>query len=231
MCGIAGLIAFDGENDRPERRLIAYEMGEKLNHRGPDEEGQWACNHGVLVHRRLPVMDPAHCNQPLVRRRGRHEFAIVSNGELCNAPALRRELTTKGWTLETDCDAEALLLAYMEWGEACASRLEGVYAFAIWDGIRERFFLCRDRFGVKKLFYARAADGTLLFGSETRALFAYPGFPPQSNGDDLCEALEPDPAHTAGCGVFAGVKELEPAYCIRVTRSGMRSWRYWRPDA
>ena len=231
MCGIAGLIAFDSENARPERQFAAHEMGETLNHRGPDDAGQWACTHGVLVHRRLSVMDPARGHQPMVRRRGRHEFAIVYNGELYNAPALRRELEAKGWTFKTSCDTEVLLLAYMEWGESCVSRLEGIYAFVIWDGIRERFFLCRDRFGVKPLFYAKTADGTLLFGSEIKALFAYPGFPPRIRSDGWCEVLGVGPARTAGFGVFAGVKELEPAHCMRVTRSGARIWSYWKLES
>lgn len=231
MCGIAGLLAFDQNNERPERQTIAREMGETLNHRGPNGKGQWANSHGVLAHRRLAVMDPARGHQPMVRRRGRHEFAIAYNGELYNAKHLRRELGSKGWAFETDCDTEVLLLSYMEWGEACVHRLEGIYAFVIWDGIRERFFLCRDRFGVKPLFYAHASDGTLLFASEIKALFDYPGFRPRVGDDGWREVLGIGPARTAGFGVFANVSELKPGHCMRATRSGVRSWRYWQLDS
>ena len=227
MCGIAGIIAFDRDNRTPRWAEAARAMGETLNHRGPDDRGQWACAAGVLVHRRLSVMDPARGHQPMTRRRGDADYALVYNGELYNAPELRRELASAGYDFETDCDTEVLLCAYMAWGADCARRLEGIYAFAIWDGARGEFFLCRDRFGVKPLFYARARDGALLFASELKGLFAYPGFEAHVGAEGWCEVLGLGPARTSGCGVFEGVQELRPARCMFVRPAGVAIRKYW----
>ena len=211
MCGIAGFISFDRDNGRPQWAAIAHSMGEALNHRGPDDKGTWLCPAGALIHRRLAVIDPDRGRQPMTRTRDCAEYTIVYNGELYNTDALRRELSDQGYRFETSSDTEVLLTAYMAWGEEVPARLEGIYAFVIWDGVRNQFFACRDRFGVKPFFYALADDGALVFGSELKALFQYPGLTPRVDAAGWCEVLGIGPARTSGCGVFSGVKELEPA--------------------
>jgi asparagine synthase (glutamine-hydrolysing) len=227
MCGIAGFLSFDRDNRTERWAEIGTRMGEVLAHRGPDDDGLWQGEHGVLVHRRLAVMDPDRGKQPMLRLFGGAEYVIVYNGELYNASALRQDLETRGWSFETDCDTEVLLTAYMEYGEAVAPMLEGIYAFVIWDGAQNQFFACRDRFGVKPFFYTLTEDGTLLFGSELKALFQYPGLTARVDAAGWCEVLGLGPARTEGCGVFAGVKELEPACQMVVSPGGLRISRYW----
>ena len=227
MCGIAGFISFDRDNGRPQWAAIAHSMGEALNHRGPDDKGTWLCPAGALIHRRLAVIDPDRGRQPMTRTRDCAEYTIVYNGELYNTDALRRELSDQGYRFETSSDTEVLLTAYMAWGEEAPARLEGIYAFVIWDGVRNQFFACRDRFGVKPFFYALADDGALVFGSELKALFQYPGLTPRVDAAGWCEVLGIGPARTSGCGVFSGVKELEPAHSMTISRGGVRKRRYW----
>ena len=227
MCGIAGFISFDRDNGRPQWAAIAHSMGEALNHRGPDDKGTWLCPAGALIHRRLAVIDPDRGRQPMTRTRDCAEYTIVYNGELYNTDALRRELSDQGYRFETSSDTEVLLTAYMAWGEEVPARLEGIYAFVIWDGVRNQFFACRDRFGVKPFFYALADDSALVFGSELKALFRYPGLTPRVDAAGWCEVLGIGPARTSGCGVFSGVKELEPAHSMTISRGGIRKRRYW----
>ena len=227
MCGIAGFISFDRDNGRPQWAAIAHSMGVALHHRGPDVKGTWLCPAGALIHRRLAVIDPDRGRQPMTRTRDCAEYTIVYNGELYNTDALRRELSDQGYRFETSSDTEVLLTAYMAWGEEVPARLEGIYAFVIWDGVRNQFFACRDRFGVKPFFYALADDGALVFGSELKALFQYPGLTPRVDAAGWCEVLGIGPARTSGCGVFSGVKELEPAHSMTISRGGVRKRRYW----
>ena len=126
MCGIAGFVSFDRDNGRPEWAAIAHVMGETLAHRGPNDKGLWQGPHCVLAHRRLAVIDPERGHQPMVKRRGDAEFAIVYNGELYNAASLRRALEGVGHVFETDSDTEVLLCAYLEYGEEVGARLEGL---------------------------------------------------------------------------------------------------------
>ena len=227
MCGIAGFIHFERDNGRPEWAAIAHSMGETLHHRGPDDRGEWTCPAGALVHRRLAVIDPDRGRQPMTRSREGQDYVIVYNGELYNTGALRRDLEGRGHAFETASDTEVLLAAYLEYGEAVGTRLEGIYAFVIWDGARKQFFACRDRFGVKPFFYAWADDGAFVFGSELKALFAYPGLTPRVDAAGWCEVLGIGPARTAGVGVFAGVEELRPAHQMVIGPAGARQERYW----
>ena len=227
MCGIAGFIHFERDNGRPEWAAIAHSMGETLHHRGPDDRGEWTCPAGALVHRRLAVIDPDRGRQPMTRSREGQDYVIVYNGELYNTGALRRDLEGRGHAFETASDTEVLLAAYLEYGEAVGTRLEGIYAFVIWDGARKQFFACRERFGVKPFFYAWADDGAFVFGSELKALFAYPGLTPRVDAAGWCEVLGIGPARTAGVGVFAGVEELRPAHQMVIGPAGARQERYW----
>lgn len=230
MCGITGFCNFNRNNATPRWNHVGHAMGETLNHRGPDDKGLWQHREGVLVHRRLAVMDPARGKQPMERKLGAAQFVLVYNGELYNTQALRQELSEQGWEFFTRSDTEVLLTAYLEYGEEMAARLEGIYAFAIWDGLRRQFFLCRDRFGVKPLFYARMED-TLIFASEPKALFQYPGLNPSVGEDGWREVLGLGPARTPGEGIFTGVKELRPAHQMVFSQAGLREEAYWKLES
>lgn len=171
MCGITGWI--DWERDLNNARHTVGRMTETLTNRGPDASGIWLSQHAALGHRRLSVIDPENGKQPMVRHRGNQTYVISYNGELYNAPELRQELEALGYTFQTHCDTEVLLLAFMEWNENCFGKLNGIFAFAIWQEHEQRLFMCRDRLGVKPLFYTQRGS-SFLFGSELKALLAHP---------------------------------------------------------
>lgn len=148
-------------------------MRTAIAHRGHDQTGEYLRRNVGLSHTRLSIRDLAGGAQPMLRRRGEDEYGIVYNGEIYNAEELKQDLLRCGYRFETTCDTEVILYGYMEYGLDVAKKLNGIYAFAIWDGVQEALFLCRDRMGVKPLFYA-LEDNTLVFGSEPKALFAHP---------------------------------------------------------
>ena len=230
MCGIAGFCDFTRDGRDPRWGEVGFSMGETLNHRGPDDKGEWQGERGVLVHRRLAVIDPDNGKQPMTARRGGAEYVLVYNGELYNTPDLRRELEGRGHVFETATDTEVLLHAYMEYGEGVPEVLEGIFAFAVWDGAAQKFFACRDRFGVKPFFYVNCGE-TLVFASELKALFEYPGVRPEADGNTWREVLGIGPARSPDTGVFAGVKALEPAHCMTIDGRGVRTRRYWRLES
>lgn len=229
MCGICGYINYKRNYIVSEREEIeqAARMAEKLRSRGPDDGGVWVGEHAVLGHRRLAVIDVERGRQPMKRVCAGYEFVIAYNGELYNTAELRSELERCGYEFETESDTEVLLYTYIHYGAACASRLNGIFAFAVYDSMRQRVFLCRDRFGVKPLFYSEY-DGTLVFASEIKALFEYPGIEPKLDSTGLCELFAISPARTPGCGVFKGINELEPGCCMYISRSGIRTEHYWQ---
>lgn len=229
MCGIAGIINFKKNlyTYKAYNTLLVRDMARTLYHRGPDASGEWVGEHAAFSHSRLSVIDPIGGTQPMKRKIGEYEFAITYNGELYNTAELRKDLISKGYELTTQSDTEVLLYTYIHYGEKCASMLNGIYAFCIWDPMRQKIFLCRDRFGVKPLFYAQCKD-TIIFASEIKALFRYPDLNVQLDSDGLCEIFAMSPARTQGFGVFKGVNELRPAHTMTVSRSGMKIKRYWQ---
>ncbi|MBQ7793729.1 MAG: asparagine synthase (glutamine-hydrolyzing) [Clostridia bacterium] len=228
MCGIAGLINF-GENmmqNEAAHRLTVFEMAEVLTPRGPDSCGEWVGEHAAFAHRRLAVIDPEKGQQPMKRTVEGHEFVICYNGELYNTAELKSDLMRRGYVFTTECDTEVLLMCYIHYGKACAEKLNGIYAFAVWDSMRQQVFLCRDRFGVKPLFYS-IKDVEVIFGSEIKSLLAHPYIKPEVDRDGLCELFAMSPARTAGCGVFRGISELKPAHSMIISRNGIKDFEYW----
>ena len=225
MCGIAGFSDFFRDNTAPMLQSAAGRMGNALARRGPDDAGVWAAPACALAHRRLAVIDPAHGHQPMVRTLLNGDCALVYNGELYNTPLLRRQLEGLHIPLETQTDTEVLLWQLILFGADALDKLEGIFAFAFWDGRKQELLLARDRFGVKPLFFAQTGT-TLLFGSEPKALFAYPGFTPRADDETWQELLAICPARTPGHGVFADVHELQPGECARFdgVRMTRRRW-------
>lgn len=199
MCGITGWI--DWNRDLTQHPSILVNMTDTLSLRGPDASGTWITPRCALGHRRLSVMDPANGSQPMTRKYGDNTFTVVYNGELYNAPELKRELEAKGHRFTTTCDTEVLLVSFIEWGRACVDRFNGIFAFAIWEDEEQTLFLARDRLGVKPLFYSHS-PGRLLFGSEPKAILAHPDFPAQINGEGLAEIFAVGPARTPGHGIY-----------------------------
>ncbi|WP_135553332.1 asparagine synthase (glutamine-hydrolyzing) [Paenibacillus cymbidii] len=225
MCGITGWL--DWNNDLTRHAGVVETMTETMAARGPDASGTWISRHCALGHRRLCVIDPDNGAQPMVRKRGDTVFSLVYNGELYNAPELRSTLEQRGHRFLTRCDTEVLLVAYIEWGRACLERLNGIFAFAVWNDDSQELFLARDRLGVKPLFHARRGD-MFLFGSEPKAILAHPDFPAEVSAEGVAELFAIGPARTPGIGVYRGISELKPGCCMTVSRSGIQSRAYWR---
>ena len=224
MCGIVGWI--DWKGDLTHQANILKGMMDTLANRGPDESGMWLSRHVALGHRRLIVVDPEGGRQPMERRIGDKAFVIVYNGELYNTAELRSELMTRGYKFRSYSDTEALLISYIEWGPDCVKRLNGIFAFGIWDEMNQCLFLARDRLGVKPLFYVER-NGALMFASEIKALLAHPDIPPRVGEEGLAEIFALGPARTPGHGVFDDVKELKPGYCMVYDPKGLHLRRYW----
>ena len=212
MCGIAGFCDFTRDNRGTEWQLAGWKMANSMARRGPDDEGEWYDKNCLLAHRRLAVIDPEQGRQPMTYIEGGRTFVICYNGELYNTPALRETLEAKGHTFHTRSDTEVLLHACIEYGAEVGEYIEGIFAFAFWDG--ETLLLLRDRFGVKPLFYAQVGE-TLVFASEPKTLFQYPGLTPRADRETWQEILAVNPARTPGHGVFAGVHEVPPGHFLR----------------
>jgi len=225
MCGIAGITGFSG--NLSSYVPVVLKMTEALAHRGPDTSGLWQSAKAILGHRRLAVIDPERGQQPMVRQLENRQYVIVYNGELYNTSDLRNELLARGHHFYTTCDTEVLLLSYVEWGEDCLYRLNGIFAFAIFAEKENKLFLARDRLGVKPLFYAIIND-TLVFASEIKALLCHPGLKGKITSEGLTEVLFLGPARTPGNGIFRGIKELLPGDFAVFSPEGLKIKSYWR---
>lgn len=224
MCGFTGWI--DWNRDLTLHSDDLERMTSTLALRGPDASGTWISGPCALGHRRLSVMDPEKGAQPMIRNQDDGKFVIVYNGELYNAPELKRELESRGRVFSTTCDTEVLLASYMEWGAASVEKFNGIFAFAIWDAKEEKLFLARDRVGVKPLFISQAG-GQFIFGSEPKALLAHPAVKPEVGAQGIAELFIVGPARTPGVGVYSQLTELLPGKCMTVDRSGVRTHTYW----
>lgn len=228
MCGMAGWV--DWNRDLSLERPIVARMTGRLTARGPDARGEWATRHAAFGHRRLSVIDlTANAAQPMVLQRDGRTWAIVYNGEIYNHRELRGELETRGHRFRSASDTEVLLHAYVEWGGACVDRLDGIFAFAIWDDAAGELFLARDPLGVKPLFWARVGDG-IVFASEIKALLEHPGVPAEIDARGLTELVLTRPVFPSTPGVtpFAGIEELRGGRTLRATRRALREETYWR---
>lgn len=228
MCGIAGWI--DWKRDLRKRLPELKVMQETLVKRGPDAGGIWISPQAALVHRRLIVIDPRGGGQPMVRKRGKHQYVLVYNGELYNTNELRRELEQRGHIFYGHSDTEVLLVSFIEWGKNCVEHLNGIFAFGIWNEADQSLFLARDHLGVKPLFYAER-NGFLIFGSELKAILANPMIRPEVDAEGLAEIFVMGPARTPGQGVFRGIKELKPGSWLLYDRNGVSVSPYWRLES
>lgn len=228
VCGISGWVDFD--RDLGQARGVAQAMTDTMACRGPDDEGLWLAPHAALGHRRLAVIDIEGGRQPMVAEEDGRPLAVLTySGEVYNFRELRAELAARGHRFRTRSDTEVVLRAYLEWGDDLAARLNGMFAFAIWDTRRAELLLVRDRMGVKPLYY-RPTPAGVLFGSEPKAILANPlAQPPVVDADGLREllALVKTPEH----GIYRGMYEVRPGQLVRVSRQGLSRRRYWRLES
>ena len=228
MCGIVGIAS---RRPQSHRAWLSVASG-TLTHRGPDGAGEWWSEDGRvgLAHRRLAILDlssathqPMHLVVP--------GLSIVFNGEIYNFQELRGELTKRGYAFHSNSDTEVLLTAYAHWGTDCFSRLNGMFAFTIYDASRNQLFLARDRAGEKPLFY-HLSDGTLHFASELKALIAHPALPSRINPAALDCYLSMGFVPGDRC-ILPGYHKLPAAHAMTfdLNQCTTRVWRYWQlPD-
>ena len=232
MCGLAGTVVFTGDFDPdPAARAAAQAMTDTMACRGPDDEGLWTTRHAALGHRRLAIIDVPGGRQPMVLDdpvTGETRLAIVYSGEVYNFTELREELAGKGHRFRTDSDTEVVLHGWLEWGEDVVERLNGMFAFALWDTRTEELFLVRDRMGIKPLYYYPTPDG-VLFGSEPKAILAHPRAEAVVGLDELRELLSH--VKTPGHGGYRGMHEVRPGSLVRIRREGLSIRRYWQLEA
>lgn len=223
MCGIAGVLHRDG---RPASPVTLKAMTDIIAHRGPDGEGHYCDGPVGLGHRRLSIIDLSDAaRQPMATRDGR--YVLSYNGEIYNFKELKAELRARGHLFHSSGDSEVLLSAFAEWGISALLRLNGMFAFAIWDTAERKLTIARDRFGVKPVYYAEV-DGAFLFASEIKAFRGFPGFSSQMDVSGLAEYLTFQNFFTDRT-LFAGVKLLA-AGCfleIRPGREPLAPRRYW----
>ncbi len=203
MCGIAGYVS---ENKIEPAVLKA--MTERIAHRGPDGEGFFVDDKCGLGHRRLAIIDLKTGDQPIYNED--KTIVVVFNGEIYNFQTLRQELEKKGHRFQTQTDTEVLVHGYEEWGGALTEKLRGMYAFAIWDTVKESLFLARDKWGIKPLYYYQT-DHSLLFASEIKAFLDHPDFQKQLNEEILAAYLCFNSVPTEET-LFKNVFRLEPGH-------------------
>lgn len=226
MCGITGWVDFS--RDQTRERVVIDAMTETMACRGPDASGVWSDRDAALGHRRLAVIDLLGGAQPMSVSTPHGDVVMVYSGEAYNFKELRDELTQKGEKFQTSSDTEVVLRGYLEWGEALADRLNGMYAFAIWDARERRLVMIRDRMGIKPLYFYRTPDG-VLFGSEPKAILANPLVKRVVDVDGLCEMLVP--VKTPKHAVWKGMQEVEPGTIVTVDEHGVRERTYWRLES
>lgn len=225
MCAISGIIRFGGLDTEPA--AAARKMAAVLKRRGPDDDGYYISpkSEALLVHTRLAVIDPENGAQPMLYAEGGRKLALVYNGELYNTAELRAMLEARGHKFSTNTDTEAVLRAYAEWGADCLSRMNGIFAFAVWDEAARSLFIARDRIGVKPFYYT-LYNGALYFASEIKGLLSC-GVPAELDAEGVREIMLLGPAIPCGSGVFKGVFELKPAECAVYDEHGLRKHIYW----
>lgn len=222
MCAIAGILGSTAGDRELQKKMLGT-----MTRRGPDESGVMEGEGIALLHARLSVIDPVGGRQPMELTYGGVRYTMVYNGELYNTPELRRELENLGHRFRGHSDTEVLLHSYAQWGSDCLRRLNGIFAFGVWEREPGRLFLARDRIGVKPLFYT-FRQGQFLFASEIKTLLAHLAVPPRVDAQGVAEVMLLGPGRTPGCGVFRGILELEPGCCGYFDGTVFRTERYWR---
>lgn len=225
MCGFVGVVNLK-KNISGEKQVI-IDMNQKLSKRGPDECGYYVEDNVLLGHKRLIVIDPNGGKQPMTCQYEGNTYTLVYNGQLYNTKELREELEQNGFTLESHSDTEVLLKSYIHFKEDVVHKLNGIFAFAVWDSKNKSLFMARDHFGVKPLYYS-LVNGNLVFGSEIKSILEFPEIEAKIDKQGICELFGIGPAHTAGITAFKNISELKPAGYIVYNENGIYVSQYWK---
>ena len=222
MCGICGIVRTDESEPIPQSLLSA--MCGTIVHRGPDDEGIYLDPKAGLGARRLSIIDLETGHQPLSNEDG--SVWVAYNGEIYNFPGLRQELISRGHSFATRTDTETIVHSYEEWGEDFVRRFRGMFAFALWDRKKEKLILGRDRVGIKPLYYTRLAEGTLVFGSELKAVIAHPRVERvlEPRALDLFLTLEYIPSPFS---IFKNIHKLPAGHLLIYQRRQVKLIKYW----
>jgi asparagine synthase (glutamine-hydrolysing) len=224
MCGIAGIFEFSENSESNSKSTeINSKIMESLKRRGPDQDGIFMEKNVTLIHTRLAVIDLEHGLQPMEK----NNCVLVYNGEIYNTEEIRQELLRAGHSFEEQSDTEVVLKSYLEWGEECVNHLNGIFAFAIFDG--EKLFFARDRMGVKPFFYFYDRK-KFIFASELKAILASEYVKPIIDRNSLLELILIGPGRTPGYGVFKGIEELKAANCGVLQNNKLKITQYWKPQ-
>lgn len=232
MCSISGFFnpsaSFTGQRDYYLH--ILDEMKRVLNHRGPDDNDRILTEHCGLAHTRLSIIDLENGHQPMTKRIDGYAYHIVYNGEVYNLEYLRERLLQQNVTIETTSDTEILLLSFLTFGADFVKDVDGIFAFAVYDERHNTLSLFRDSFGIKPLFYT-IHEGTLIFSSEPKGCFCFPGVTAALDRNGLNEILSLGPARTPGSGVFKDFHELLPGTYMTCSRYGRHKTTYFHLES
>ena len=225
MCGITGWANLDSHAQPPEgARELLHSMCERMVHRGPDSEGLMVSGSVALGMRRLAIIDLVTGEQPT--RNEDKSVAVILNGEIYNYRELRQDLEKRGHSFRSQSDTEVLPHLYEEFGEGMLERLNGMFAFALWDTKRRKLLLARDRFGEKPLYWG-VFDNTLLFASEPKVLLAHPGVTSSLNLAALRQYLSFDYV-PAPLSIYQGINKLPAAHMLSLEDGKIETRRYWQ---
>ncbi len=223
MCGIAGFVNFSG-HDQDKSRTLLKRMTDTLVHRGPDAEGFYVDEFAALGHRRLSIIDIADGQQPMGT--ADNNLQIVFNGEIYNYIEIRKHLIQKGHQFQTNSDTEVILYAFVEWGQACVERFNGMFAFAIWNKQKKELFLARDRVGKKPLYYYWEGE-KFFFASELKAL-SHTGICPKQINDQALDCYFSFGYIPSPVTIYKDVLKLPSAHSMLVKSTGIQKNRYWQ---
>jgi asparagine synthase (glutamine-hydrolysing) len=220
MCGIAGVI------DLYHSNAIAERMLNTMKRRGPDSNGIWETDMCMMLHSRLSIIDPQGGKQPMMLEWAGETYVIVYNGELYNTSEIQNELLGLGHKFATKSDTEVLLHCYIQWGKESLTKINGIFAFAVWHQRERKLFLARDRMGVKPLFYKIHNHG-LIFASEMKTVLAYPEVKAELDAQGIEQIVLLGPGRIPGSGVFRNIHELKPGYYAEFLDEKWSEYRYW----
>jgi asparagine synthase (glutamine-hydrolysing) len=224
MCGVCGVAIPRNAGRRPDANQLAR-MRDSLTHRGPDDAGLYVDSQAGLGHRRLSIVDLNGGHQPMPNEN--RTIWISYNGEIYNHKDLRPMLKRSGHVYRTASDTETIVHLYEEHGAGAAEYLRGMFAFAIWDSERRRLLLCRDRLGIKPLYYALTGDGTIYFASEIKAILESGAIKPELNHDSLADYAA-NRSTTGADTLFRGIKRLPPGHTLTWQDGQIEIAEYWK---
>lgn len=225
MCGFVGIVNLK-KNISVQKQII-LNMNDTLSGRGPDECGYYSEDNVLLGHRRLIVVDPDGGKQPMTYQYQGNTYTLVYNGQLYNTKELREELKQNGFEFDSHSDTEVLLKSYVHFKEDIVHKINGIFAFAIWDSKNKTLFMARDHFGVKPLYYT-LVNNNLVFASEIKAILKFPEVTASLDKQGICELFGIGPAHTAGSTVFKNIYELKPANSMTYNENSIHLHQYWK---